>query len=139
METIKFVRERIREGQSVRFSAGDMECVLKDFDGILLKVSEVERQIRTRGLSDPAGIMKEIQKILCEAAGVEFKFIDMVPEEGKKDDLMKDLAHFAAGSGCTCPPPFSWEKDEGPCIRCRAKAWLESPEHSGQKDGGSKR
>jgi hypothetical protein len=85
METIKFVRERIKEHPSVRFSAGDMEAVLDEVfgaepPGIVLQFSEVERRIRIRELTDPVEIMRELQKALCEIAGVEFKFIDRIPE-----------------------------------------------------------
>jgi len=131
METIRFVRERIKEHPSVRFSAGDMKAVLDEVfgtepPGIVMKFSEVERRIRIRELTDPVEIMKALQKVMCEAAGIETTYIERIPEEGKKaetDGLKKELAFFAAESGCTCAP-LSQEEDEGPCLRCRALAWL---------------
>lgn len=89
MKTIQFVQKKLKEDFfNVRFSAGDMQAVLDEMfgtnpPGIIMKFSEIERQIRTRELNYPVEIMRELQVILCEIAGTDFHFIDRIPEEGK--------------------------------------------------------
>jgi hypothetical protein len=95
MKTIRFVQKRLNEDfHNVRFSAGDMQEVLNEMfgtnpPGIVMKFSEIERQIRTRELNYPVEIMRELQVILCEIAGTDFHFIDRIPEEEVASDEHK--------------------------------------------------